>query len=337
MVAFKLMNRRLTARLTRALFAGLFVLAVLTPLTALGQNANQNPSSSGQGFMISPVLVELNADPGKTYTINIKLKNITANTLVSKSQVNNFGAKGENGDPEIYLDDNEKISYALKGWVVKIPDYTFATQETKTIPVSIAVPPNAEPGGHYGVIRFTGVPPELADDQSRVALSASIGTLVLVRVSGEIKESAKIEEFYAAQYGKKSGFFEQGPLGLTERVKNNGNVHVKPVGTVEVKDMFGRTTASLKVNDDNKNILPSTIRRFDQELNKKWLFGRYTANLALTYGSTNQKLTSQIVFWVIPWKLILAILLLIIAIILVFRSGLKRYNKHIVEKAKNIQ
>lgn len=313
--------------------SGIITLVLFTTSKILAQSPAVNSTSTGQGFQISPVTVELNADPGQTYVINLKLKNVTANTLVSKSQVNNFGAKGENGDPEIYLNDSEKTSYALKGWVVQIPDYTFASQESKTIPVKISVPANAEPGGHYGVIRFSGVAPELSEDQSAVSLSASIGSLVLVRVSGEVKESTKIEDFYAAQSGKKSGFFETGPLSFVERIKNNGNIHVKPTGNLEIKNMFGKSVAKLDVNQPPKNVLPSSIRRFEQEFDKKWLFGRYTANLALTYGTTNQKLTSQIVFWVIPWKLIIALLLLIILVILAIRTGLKKYNRHIISKA----
>ncbi len=294
----------------------------------------QNPSSVGQGFQISPVIVELNADPGQTYILDIKLKNVTTNTLVSKSQVNNFGAKGENGDPQIFLDQNEDNAYGMKNWVSKIPDYTFSPKDSRTIPVKINVPTSAEPGGHYGVIRFTGVAPELANDQSAVALSASVGTLVLIRVSGDVKESARLEDFFVSQNSHKSGFFETGPLDIVERIKNTGNVHIKPTGSATVKDMFGRTVASFKVNDPPKNVLPDSIRRFEQKLNQQWLFGRYSANLDLSYGSTNQKLTGQLVFWVIPWKLILAILVLLVLIIIILRSGLKRYNRHIIKKAR---
>lgn len=294
----------------------------------------QSVSNSGQGFQISPVTVELNADPGKSYTIDLKLKNVTAGPLVAKGQVNDFIAKGENGDPEILLDDDAHSTYSLKSWVGQIGGGQFKSQETKTISVKINVPTNAEPGGHYGVIRFTGVAPELESDQSAVALSASIGTLVLVRVSGDVKESARVEEFFTSQNGKKASFFEYGPINLVERIKNTGNIHIKPAGTVVVRDMFGKTIASLKVNDPPKNVLPNSIRRFEQELNKKWLFGRYSADVSLGYGSTGQVMTAQMAFWVIPWKLIGVILLFIIAIILVSRSGIKRYNSHIIKKSQ---
>lgn len=318
----------------KKLGGAVFILTIGLALLPSPVMAAQNTNATGQGFQISPVLVELNADPGQTYVIKIKLKNVTANTLVSKSQVNNFGSKGENGDPEIFIDDSEKSTYALKNWVGKIPDYTFASQETRTIPISIDVPANAEPGGHYGVIRFSGVAPDLADDQNAVALSASIGTLVLVRVSGDVKEGASVEEFFASQNGQKSIFFEQGPINLVERIKNTGNVHIKPSGSLTIKNMFGQTIATLKVNDPPKNILPGSIRRFEQQLEKKWLFGRYNAQIDLSYGTTGQVLKSTLVFWVIPWKLILAVLALLTVVYLILRSGTKKYNAHIIAKSK---
>ena len=307
--------------------------AALKPVGSLAQSSN-----NGQGFQISPVLVELNADPGKSYDLQIKLRNVTSDTLVSRSSVNDFGAKDEAGNPKIILEedeDNQNGTFSLKNWVSKIPNYTLKSQEEKNIAVKISIPKDAEPGGHYGVIRFTGAAPELVGDDNAVALSASIGTLVLVRVSGDVKEGAAIEEFFASQNGQKASFFEQGPLSLVERIKKTGNVHVKPTGTEVVKDMFGKTTASLKVNEPPKNVLPDSIRRFEQELNKKWLFGRYTADLNLAYGTTGQVLTGQLVFWVIPWKLIGAVILLLVALYLVLRTGLRRYNARVIAKAQS--
>ncbi len=291
-------------------------------------------AENGQGLQISPVLVETSADPGQTIAVPIKIKNVTAGALIIKSLANDFKAKGEEGDPNIILDPNEVGTFSLRHWIQPVADMRLESQEMRTLSVQIKIPKNAEPGGHYGVIRFSGVPPELKD--TGVALSASVGTLTLLKVSGNIHESAALEEFYAASAGKKSGFFEAGPISFVERVKNSGNIHIKPTGTVDIKDMFGKSIASLQVNQPPKNVLPESIRRFDQELNKKWLFGRYSANLALTYGSADQKLTSQLVFWVIPWKLILAILFLITVIILVLRSSIKRYNRHIINKAQKI-
>lgn len=329
------MRGQQTRRLVLGLFTGFLIVSstLLLNVTSILQ-AQTPPANGGQGFQISPVIVELNADPGRTYTINLKLKNVTSGSLLAKAQVNDFGAKNENGDPEIFLDNTGNRTFSMKQWVSPMPNTLFKTQESKNMPVNIKVPADAEPGGHYGVVRFSGIPPELEGDSSAVALSASIGTLVLIRVSGNIKESAQVASFYTVQHGRKKGFFENGPLDLVERIQNNGNVHIKPKGSVEVKNMLGKTVATLPVNDPPKNVLPDSIRRFEQKLDKKWLFGRYKAKLHLSYGSSNQNIYSTITFWIIPWKLILAILALVIVVILLLGFAIKRYNRYIIRKSK---
>ncbi len=330
------MRQRRFARLVFGFTASLLIIGSTVFNIASWAWAQSTPSSNGQGFQISPVLLELNADPGKSYTINLKLKNTTSGSLLAKAQVNDFGAKNESGDPEIFLQDSpENQTFSMRHWVASIPNNLFKTQESKVIPVTINVPGDAEPGGHYGVVRFSGVPPELENDDSAVALSASIGTLVLIRVSGNVKESAQIASFYASQNEYQRSFFERGPLTFVERIQNTGNIHVKTKGTVEVKNLFGKTVASLPVNDPPKNVLPKSIRRFEQTWNKPWLIGRFKAKLQLTYGNSGQNLAREITFWIIPWKLLFAILALVITVILLFGFTLKRYNRYIIRKSRN--
>src|SRR5690606_15738381 len=120
----------------------------LTPRIAKADN--------GQAFSISPPLIELEADPGQTVTADITLTNISAGALDISVQVNDFGAKNETGEPNIIFDEAEQTPYSLRNWVTIPSGFTLESQETKTITVPIQLPENAEPGGHYGVVRFTG-------------------------------------------------------------------------------------------------------------------------------------------------------------------------------------
>ncbi len=202
------------------------------------------------------------------------------------------------------------------------------------------MPADAEPGGHYAVFRFTGQAPEL--QETGVALSASIGTLVLLRIGGAITEKANVVEYYSATPTfAKSAFFETGPIGFVERIRNDGNIHIKPTGTIEVTDMLGRNAGTLRVNGDPTNpqdpprsILPQSIRRFQQTLNSKWMFGRYTAKMKLTYGPNATLLESTTTFWVIPYKLILLVLLIGIILFFLIRFLIRRYNQHIIKLAQ---
>lgn len=301
------------------------VLTAVVPVLA----AEHQPS--GQGLEISPPVLELNANPGQVLTANIRIRNVTKTPLVVRGRINDFVAGGEEGQPKLLLDETDKSSYSLKDWAPSVPSLQLPPGEVRSVAVRLNVPPNASPGGHYGVIRFTGTPPELED--TGVALSASIGTLVLVNVAGNVTESVKFEEFFVSRKGNKGSFFESGPLVLTERVRNDGNVHVKPTGELKVSNLFGRQVASLKVNDPPRNILPDSVRKFDQVLDKKFLFGRYRATANLTYGQ-GKTLTASRVFWVIPYKLLLLLLLVLVVLFMVFRSGVKGYNRRIIERSR---
>ena len=300
-----------------------------------------NAGSAGQGLEISPPVIELSADPGQTVIASIRLRNVTKGQLIAKGKADDFGAgDSEEGQPKLLLNETGETRYSLKYWVQSVPDLLLAPQELKTNVIKIVVPKNAEPGGHFGVIRFTAVPPEL--EGTGVALSASIGALILLKVSGAIKENVTLAEFstvHATKVNgkdpvyKKTNFFEYGPIDFIVRAHNEGSVHEKLKGTIEVKDWAGKKVASVIVNDKGGNVLPGSIRRFAETLNNKQLFGHYSASLALTYSS-DKKLNASIGFWVIPWKLILIVVLILIVLFFLLKYGLRRYNKHIIAQAR---
>lgn len=313
----------------RALWVVLVISATLFIALPMAKVDGQAGSTQqGQGLEISPPLIEFSTDPGQTVTANIKLRNITDSPLVARARIDDFVAQGEEGLPKLLLDakEGEESPYSFKPWVSAIGARTIAPKQQVTVPVVITVPLDANPGGHYGVIRFTAAAPEVED--TGVSLSASIGSLVLINVSGDVVQSASIEEFFVSQNDKKGSFFEQSPLTFVERINNTGNVHVKPTGEVKVTNTFGKHVATLQVNEKNGNVLPASIRRFEQTLTKKFLFGRYSAEANLFYGD-NQTLNQKITFWVIPYKLI-ALAIGMVALLVVF---IRRYNSHIVKKA----
>jgi hypothetical protein len=210
----------------------------------------------------------------------------------------------------------------------------------QNLPISIVIPRDASPGGHYGVIRFTGTPPNVKGNG--VALSASLGTLVLLTVNGPVKEQLAITQFAAAHGDSTGSLFESAPIDFIEKVKNSGNIHESPTGHIIVKNMFGKTVAGLNINLPPHNILPASTRKFTQHLDKtvigdKKLFGRYTADLKMTYGSGSHKktLTSSVSFWVLPYRLIALIIIILVGGFFLLRHLIRRYNRRIISKAHN--
>jgi hypothetical protein len=312
----KIMKNRLLAAFGVIIFSAL----ILLPTVTSAQN-------SGQGLEISPPLLDLKADPGQTLSTKVQIRNVTKGALITKAQFEDFLASGEDGQPRILLGEGEKSPYSIKDWLQAPSDVRLEAGERKAIDVTINVPKDASPGGHYGVVRFTGTPPEV--ENSGVSLSASVGTLMLLNISGDAKQSARVAELYTSRNGKRGSLFEYGPLGITTRVENDGNVHFQPKGTLLITDTFGRTVSVAQFNQENRNILPGSIRKFENNFDKKFLFGKYTVQADIVYGSDNQITSAKTTFWVIPYKVIGLIILGLALLIFIGRG----YNKLIISRA----
>lgn len=315
--------------------AVLFLAANNLPATAAP--ATQAPGQASQALEIAPPVITLTANPGQTLTAQISLRGVSKDKLLVTGEINDFVAAGEDGTPKLLLDPGEESPYSLKPWVSPLPQLMLEPRQVKNMPVTIKVPATAAPGGYYGVVRFTGTAPQLKD--TGVALSASLGSLILVRVNGQAKESLKIEEFSANSSGVKGSLFESLPIGFVERIKNDGNVHEQPAGQITITDMFNKKVATVNVNLPPRNILPGSIRKFEQPLDSgvlgnTMLFGKYQADLKLTYADGTQSVAGSITFWVIPYKLIILIIVGLIGGFFLLRFLIRRYNRRIISRAQ---
>ena len=319
--------------LSLALVVSFFVVSNTYAVSGTG-SPNQN---AGQALEIAPPVLNLTADPGETIQAKISLRDVSSTSLLVTNEINDFTAEGEDGTPKIILDNSEPSPYSLVEWISPVPSVTLKSRQIQNVPITINVPKDAAPGGYYGVVRFTATAPEI--DGNGVSLSTSIGALIFVRVNGDATEKISVDDFYASKNGKQGFIFNSTPLTFTQRIKNEGNVHEQPIGRILVTDLFGRPTVNLNVNLEGRNVLPGTVRKFEVPLDKaaigdRTLIGPYTATLTVKYGSSEKTVTEVITFWIIPWKMILLVILIIALLIVGGRFGIKRYNEWIVSKSR---
>lgn len=320
-------------RTTLSALALTMAFAQLLPLTAAAA-----PADVGQALEIAPPVLNLKADPGQTIKSTINLRDVSTSPLVVRNQINDFVANGEDGTPRILLDADATSPYSLKTWIQPLPQFTLKPKQVNALPLTIRVPANASPGGYFAVVRFTATPPGV--EGSGVSLSASLGTLILLRVNGDAKEAMNIVEFSANKNGQKKSLIESAPVTFVTRVRNQGNLQEQPIGQIAIKDMFGNAVANVNVNLNQNNVLPGSIRRFESPLDNsvignRVLFGRYTADLKMTYGSNGQTLTQSISFWVIPYRLVAFAIILLVIIAIVIRIAIRRYNERLIERSRS--
>ena len=251
--------------------------------------------------------------------------------------INDFVASGdETGRPNVILNEDEYApSHSLKRLVTPLKDFTIAAGETREVKVTITVPKNAAGGGYFGTVRFA---PSNAEGDKNVNLAASVGTLVLLKVNGDIKEDLAVESFDVRKKGGPGSFFTTNKgLNAVIRFKNSGNVQVEPFGKVTLK-RFGKVVNSYEINNEEtkSSVLPDSIRRFDMPLTKVSAFGKYTLEGNFGYGETGQLLTAQTTFYVIPLFFIILGVVLVVGVIvlgIVIPRSIRAYNRRIIRRA----
>jgi hypothetical protein len=290
--------------------------AVFAMAPAVHGATASNPSAPTQSFQISPPTANYNADPGGSAKGTIKVTNLTANPLSVRVGKENFVAKGEEG--EIELTDNADPQYSLAPWFTfDAPSLDIPGKETRELHYTVSVPTDAEPGGRYGSITFNSIPPKLAPGESGAAVQQTIAAIVFLRINGPAKE-----ELSVASFAPDKDFYEYGPVALTTRIKNSGNVHEKPTGKIVIKNLLGFKVGEVKL--DEHFVIPGAIRKLHNSwptgAKKPLLFGRYTAELDATYAG-GKHLTAKTSFTVIPWKpTALALIVLLVLLVLLWRA-----------------
>lgn len=335
------MRRRLVAALLAAVFALPVSLAAVSVVRAqTNQTEVSGGVNAGNGLKVSPVRYDLTVEPGKSQTIDITVENITSQPAELRAIVNDFvAAEDESGRPRILFDENDNApGHGLRRYVAPISDFKLSPKEQKVVKVTVTMPKDAAGGGYYGAVRFM---PTSTKGDKNVALSASVGSLVLVTVPGDVKEQVAIEGLNVNRgEGKASTvFFNGDSIKANLRFKNSGNVQLAPFGKMLLKK-GGKEIASYEINSTSPRgvVLPDSIRRFEVGFgDKARSLGKYTIEGNFGYGSRGQLLTASTTFYVVPMPIAIAAAVVIALVVLaafMLPKMLKEHDRRLIRKMR---
>lgn len=278
--------------------------------------------TSSKVITISPPTVNQELDPGEIAEGTLRVINDSDTAITFKAITRDFIVEDTKGTPVILSNDVLSKKYSAASWLAVIPDsFTIAPGQSQQLAYYLQIPLDAKPGGRYTAVMYepqerTVVP------GTGTGVETHLGSLFYVRVKGDIVENAEVKEFGA------SGFSEYGPVKLTTEIKNNSGIHIRPKGSITVKNMLGQVVETQTLPEHN--IFPEVSRVFENSFGKKYMFGRYTATLTATYGiNNNLPLVATAGFIVLPWKIAgLAALGIIAVVLLIIYMGRKKQRKH---------
>jgi hypothetical protein len=318
---------------------GFFLFCLLAPVFFALSLPVSAADPGGEALMISPARLEELVNPGETITRSVKVVNNSTSPKKLFAFLRDFKSEGEEGVAKLIEPGSEEGAY-ISSWIkISGEGVDFLAGEEKQFDFSIEVPKTAGPGGYYGAIIFgtrgEEVRLDAAEKGAAIAVAQQAGTLILLQIKGEAQEDAMVRDFitdkeiYATPFAVK----------FTTRIENQGNVHLKPHGTIEVSNLLGDKVITLRVNDNGANILPRSLRKFENTWQSAMAFGRYKAVLALSYGTPaasggagKQTLSSIKFFWIFPWKIIAFLVLGLVFFGALVYLILKMYKNRAINK-----
>jgi hypothetical protein len=263
----------------------------------------------------NPSVIET-MDPGSYKEGTMHVTNDSDNELSFTVETKDFIVVDSIGTPNVLPVGTLDNKYSAAAWIGVSPSrFILKPHQRQELNYYIQIPPGAKPGGHYAAISYTPAIVQ-ATEQTGTNVTSELGTLFYITVNGPVTENALISIFNAP-------FKEYGPVNIFTQIKNLGDLHIRPIGQVEITNIFGGKQV---VKLTEQNIFPGGVSRdYENKAGKGFMIGPYEAKLTALYGKNNMKLlVAKTTFWVFPWKITVVIILIIIAVVLYFTLWRKR-------------
>lgn len=283
-------------RILNFFFVGLAILVVA------GWSSRAGAYERPRDFLISPAKIKLDVLPGTEAGAEILVTNRLGRGAIFQVTAEDIAASD---DPTIAVKllGDEVGKYSLRDFIDIMPERLVLDDlEQGRISVSVRLPADVYPGGHYAAVLISPEPGENTGGALGTLVRTRLGALILVNVPGQVSPAGSLDVFSPL----KQAVFSSSQTDFQVRVRNQGNVHLEPFGSVRFKNILGRTVDQKEL--PTFFILPESTRTLIFSWQRPLAFGYYRAELGLNLGYDAIERRS-VGFWVLPWYFDLTLLL----------------------------
>lgn len=332
---------------------GAVVVVAFSAIFFAGVTKAQDESEFALQVTPSPLVTTIK--PGQSTTLELNIRNQGAHTEYLKIQPRDFTFDSKT--QKISIDDTK--TPPMGRWIsFSDPTFAVAAGQTMTEKVSVSLPKEA--GFSYSfalVISREGKP---SNDKEGQHLKGSLALFTLINVD----RPGATRKLELGKISTSKNIYEYLPAEIDIELKNTGNSIFQPFGNVFIQrgQDDKNPTGTLPLNTNNAYILPGTTRVMKVEWTEgfqvekvvaqddgstkkdvKWdwnnlshlRIGRYTAKVVAVYndGQRDIPLEGSVSFWVLPWKLLLGVLV----VILLIAVGLWSIASRLVHNTKKMR
>jgi hypothetical protein len=277
-------------------------------------------------FVVGPGRFELALEPGQSRTVELVVSNRMGVEKVFSFETED--AEGtDDGSQALVLLGDDRGPYTIRDYIsVPHTEFTLQHAQRARIPVTVSIPPDAEPGGRYGSLLISIISDKNELDTAGGAAPASvlvsrIGTLFFISTPGETKAAGEMLDFSTTN---DQSVFTDSPIPMNIVFENTGDVHLNPYGEIRITNLFGEEVGFVELAP--WFVLPQALRNRIVEWDRELLIGRYTATANVNRGYEDVIDTQTIVFWVLPWKVLLPIFIILFLVFAAIRYVTTRFE-----------
>jgi hypothetical protein len=274
-------------------------------------------------FVVGPGRAEIQVQPGQTLVYEISVTNRISDNRTFELSVEDI-AGSEDANRSVELLGQAAGPHSVKDYI-SFPENSFTLNlgERARIPVTISLPPNTPPGGYYGSVLVSTVQEEVPEvgQLTRSPIIARVGTLFFITTPGEVNKSGETKSL--SLKGDR-WWYERGPMDFSILFENTGSVHLNPYGEMRVTNLFGEEVGFVEL--EPWFALPDSFRSRDITWDRELLFGRYVATAKINRGYDDLVDERSVVFWVLPWKVVGGIFIIVFIIVFSIRLFFRTFE-----------
>jgi hypothetical protein len=274
-------------------------------------------------YVVGPGRTEVRVNPGETVTRYITVANRIASGRSFSFSVEDMSGTADGSENVVLLGDRQG-PYSLRDYIsFPTEAITLDLNTRATIPVTISMPPDAEPGGYYGAVLVSTyeAQPDGTMTGARSPMIARVGTLFFITVPGAGDVSGELLDFSTTN---QQIWYQSGPINFNILFENKGSVHLNPYGEVRVTNLLGDEVGFVKL--DPWFVLPKSLRVREVIWDREFLLGRYNFTVQINRGYDDIVDLKSFVIWVLPWKIVLGVFVAIFLILFIIRFFFRTFE-----------
>ncbi|MEV7401274.1 DUF916 domain-containing protein [Streptomyces sp. NPDC091267] len=252
----------------------------------------------------------LSAAPGATLTDKVTVTNRTGRPLTFRLYAADAYNTPRDGGFAVRAPDEKQRS--VGAWAKAGRDrVTVKPHGSVTVPVTVKVPEDAEPGDHPGALVALDERIDAADAGAvAVGVRKAVGARIYLRVNGPTMPALSVEDVHVEHTQPLVPGTGRSRAVISYTLRNRGNVTLSPKVALRAEGLFGRTLLAR----DLKRIPSELLPRQEVRLTEEWAGAPQLewGEITLSATARDTRESAAVTYFALPW-LVAVVLLVILA------------------------